>query len=336
MKRARNKSERSRVGREFGLSKRRRTGVLLILIVAFASSATAQIGGAPGAFARMGVGARGMAMGNALTAVTRGTVSPYYNPALASFAQDATVSAAFGILSLDRSLNYLNYTQSAPPSAGFSVGVIIAGVSKIDGRDDDGFHTEDLSTSENQFSLTFANKFHDNVSIGATIKLYYHSLYGEISSSTVGFDVGGLVKITDDISIGVALIDVGSKYKWDTSPIYGQRGANTTAKFPLLYRGGISYTLPDLPGMMSIDVEQSSEKTLLVRVGTEFQIHELLALRGGIDRWNVDDATFGMKPALGFGVRTPMAGWTPSLDYAFVSEPFTPGAMHIIALSVRF
>ena len=38
--------------------------------------------GLAGAPMRMGFGARGMAMGNAMTAVTSGDVQSYYNPAL--------------------------------------------------------------------------------------------------------------------------------------------------------------------------------------------------------------------------------------------------------------
>lgn len=61
-------------------------GVLLIIIPACAGYAQLQsdnsIGGLAGAPFRMGFGSRGIGMGNALSAVTTGDLSSYYNPAL--------------------------------------------------------------------------------------------------------------------------------------------------------------------------------------------------------------------------------------------------------------
>jgi len=71
----------------------------------------AQIGGTAGAYSRMGFGARGMAMGNALTAVTSGDAISYYNPATIPLAEYRNASASFGILSFDRRLNFLGFTQ---------------------------------------------------------------------------------------------------------------------------------------------------------------------------------------------------------------------------------
>ena len=52
----------------------------------------AQNAGRAGAFARIGFGARGIGMGNAVTAVTSGDISTYYNPALSAFSERRTAS----------------------------------------------------------------------------------------------------------------------------------------------------------------------------------------------------------------------------------------------------
>jgi len=300
------------------------------------SLAKAQIGGVPGAFARMGFNARGIAMGNALTAVHHGNLQTYYNPALATFAEERTASASFGILSLDRYLNFLNYIQSAKPTAGLSIGLINSGVRHIDGRDNDGVHTEDYSTSENQFFLSFANRFDERISLGVTIKLYYYELFTQVTSTTVGFDLGALILLTEKLSLGFAVQDIGSKYKWDTTPVYGQNGTQITDKFPTLFRGGLAYDLPESYGIVSLELEVSSEKTTVVRLGTEINVHENVRLRGGLDQWNLRDNTAGTKPSLGFGVYKSFEEWTPVLDYAYVFEPFSPSGIHIVTLSVRF
>lgn len=313
-----------------------RLQIAFLLTVISYTSGIAQIGGIPGAFARMGFSARGISMGNASTALRYGDIQTYYNPALAPFAKDHTVAASFGVLSLDRSLNFLSYTHEAPPTAGFSVGIINAGVRRIDGRDNDGVHTESYSTSENQFYLSFANRFDQRVSAGLTVKLYYYKLFEDVSSTTVGFDAGIVIMAVEDITIGLAVQDIGSKYRWDTSPIYGANGRTTTEKFPTLYRAGVAYLLPEAYGTVSLDFEISSAKTTVVRLGTDIFLHEYVSLRGGLDRWNLKDNTAGIKPTLGFGVTKPFDDWVPKLDYAYVFEPFAPGDIHIITLSVRF
>lgn len=313
-----------------------RLKIVFVAALIASSESAAQIGGTAGAFTRMGFSARGISMGNALTAMRYGDIQTYYNPALAPFAQEHTAAASFGLLSLDRHINFLSYTQGAPPTAGLSVGIINAGVRNIDGRDNDGEHTQDHSTSENQFFLSFANRFDERISLGVTIKLYYYKLFDQVSSTTVGFDAGALILLTEEVTLGFAVQDIGSKYKWDTTPIYGQSGTQTSDKFPTLYRAGVTYKLPESYGIISFDLETSSEKTAVVRIGSEIQIHEYVAVRGGIDRWNLSDNTTGTKPSLGFGLHKSFDDWTPAVDYAYVFEPFSPSGIHIITLSVRF
>ncbi|MBI4548604.1 MAG: PorV/PorQ family protein [Ignavibacteriae bacterium] len=308
-------------------------GVLIIIVL---SLCNAQLAGEAGSFARMGFGARGIGMGNALTAISAGDINTYYNPALASLAEHRTTAATFSILSFDRYLNFLSYTQSLKPRAGISAGLINAGVRTIDGRDSDGEHTEDYSTFENQFFLSFANRVEDPVSIGVTIKLYYSKLFDEVTSTTVGFDVGGYVQLTDQLSVGAAVQDLNSKYRWDTKSIYGENGKSTDNKFPNLRRVGLAYQLPGNSGVISVEFENSSAGTNVVRFGTEYNLHQNFMVRGGVDRWDFSDDATGAKPSFGFTIKNSFNSIIPALDYAFVVEPFSSHGMHIITLSTAF
>lgn len=312
---------------------------LLLFIVALlfvANISNAQIAGRAGSFARMGFAARGIGMGNALTAVNTGAINTYYNPALASFAEQRTASVSFGILSLDRYLNFVSYTQAIKPNAGLSVGIINAGVRKIDGRDADGYHTEDYSTTENQFYLAFANRVHERVSLGVAIKLYYAKLFEDFSSTTVGFDIGGLVQITDEITLGLCIQDLNSKYKWDSKPLYDQNGKTTEDKFPNLRRIALGYKFLEGALLLDVEYENSSEQTNVFRFGTEYKFVEYFTIRGGMDRYETADNSTGAKPSFGFSVKNSFNGWTPELQYAFVIEPIAPQGLHIITLNVAF
>jgi hypothetical protein len=312
----------------------KRTLLFLAFIIAFSSVAFSQNAGTAGVFARFGFGARGMAMGNAMTAVSSGDISSYYNPALSAFSEHRTIAGTFSILSLDRYLNFFSYTQAIKPTAGVSVGLINFGVKNIDGRDNDGVHTDDLSTTENQFYLAFSNKIDPHVSLGVAVKLYYSKLFEEIKSTTVGFDVGAYVQATDQLAIGAIMQDINSKYKWDTKSLYGAEGGKTTEdKFPTLKRIAVSYTLPSKCGVVSVEFESSSMGTNILRCGAEYSIVENFTLRSGLDRLDFSDQATGAKPTFGFTLKNSFNGWTPAVTYAYVFESFAPRGMHIITLS---
>ncbi len=309
---------------------------LLCLIV---FTATIALADSPyvGAFSRMGYGARGMGMGNALVAVNSGDISTYYNPALASFSAKKTAAATVGILSLDRSLNFLNYTQPIHPAGGFSLGLINAGVSKIDGRNSDGVHTEDYSTSENQFYLAFANRMTENLSLGVAVKMYYSKLFEEVSSSTVGFDIGGVYQVIPGLTIGASLQDINSKYNWNTSDVYGTDAKNPKDKFPLVKKIGAAYDWIEQGLIVSFEYESTSASTQIIRMGAEYTLMENISVRGGFDRWELgNDNAAGTKPSFGFTARRSFGDWTPAVTYAFIFEPFSSHDIHVITLSTTF
>jgi len=311
--------------------------VLLAATVLLASlPASAQIGGEPGAFSRMGFGARGMAMGNAMASMTGGDVVAYYNPALVSSAGYRSATASFGILSLDRSLNFLSYTQALPPKAGLSVGLINAGVSDIDGRDGDGQPTGPLRTSENQVFLGFGVRPTEDLQVGVALKLYYYHLYTDVSSTTVGVDFGALYRIGEGFTAAVTLKDINSRYKWDTSPIFGQSGQSSEDRFPVLTTAALSYELPDSIGLVATEFEFSSRSTIMMRAGVEVPLIPEFTVRLGIDRVDIKESGNGVRPSAGFTVRTTVGSWTPALHYAFVHEPFSPSPLHMITLSAAF
>lgn len=308
---------------------------ITFLLLSTSTTLEAQIGGKAGSFARMGFGARGMSMGNAISAVTTGEINSYYNPALIPFAEHRTASMTYSFLSFDRYLNFLSYGQAVKPTAGISFGIINAGVGDIEERNSEGVKTGNISTSENMFFLSFANRIHNDVSIGVSVKLFYHKLYEQVSSTTVGFDIGMLIQATKNISVGITVQDINSRYKWDTNPIYG-RGSQTEDAFPNLRRVSIAYQLPNNLGIVAAEFENSSVKTNHVRFGTEILLHPSFSIRTGIDRWNLGNNYSGLKPTFGYSIQGEFDGWTPALDYSYVIEPFATNNMHVITFSIKF
>ena len=298
----------------------------------------------PGAFSRMGFGARGIAMGNAMSAVTEGNLVSYYNPALSVFQEGNLFQTSYSFLSLDRSLNFLSFTKrfdlsgssNRKSSAGISIGIINSGVGKIDERDNDGFKTGELSTSENQFFLGFAKSFSEKLAIGISAKFYYYKLYQDITSTSVGVDFGALYKFNEHWNLSLMIADINSKYKWDSSPLFGQDGTNTEDSFPLLKKIGVSYTEKNIGLIAAVEFENSNGETNILRAGAEYNIFDKLFIRAGVDQFNLSNIDFPAKPALGFSYFKDFNGILIGVDYAFMIEQYSPQDRHIVGLSVNF
>ncbi|MHB8854368.1 MAG: PorV/PorQ family protein [Ignavibacteriaceae bacterium] len=303
----------------------------------------------PGAFSRMGFGARGIGMGNAMSAVTEGNLVSYYNPALTVFQKDNSFQTSYTFLSLNRSLNFLNFTRRfdfystdslgnkvVRSSAGISLGVINSGVSQIDGRDGQGFQTGNLSTSENQFFIALANRFSKKFSLGMSFKFYYYKLYQQISSTGFGLDIGALYRVNDQWNVSFMLTDLNSKYTWDSTPIYQQSGTNTVDKFPLLKKIGVSYSNKDYGIIAAIEFESSNGGTNILRGGIEYNIYKGLYLRGGLDQFNLSNSDYPARPSLGFSYFKEFGNITIGVDYAFVIEQNSPADENVIGLNINF
>ena len=317
-------------------------GALAIVLIGVSflmpSSSVAQnnyaLGGLPGSAMRMGFGARGMTMGNSVGAMTNDDGLSYYNPAVVPFQSERTAYVSTGLLPLDRSLNFLSYSQSLKPAGGFSLAIINAGVSKLEGRNSDGLQTDTYSTSENEFLFSFGTKIRPDFAIGVSAKILYYSLFQGVKSTTVGFDLGVLYELNEEWAVGLIVGDINSKYKWDTSSLYGQDGNTTIEHFPLRRRMAVCYSPAFFRSRLSAEIEWIGS-TWLSRGGVEIPLHDNLTVRGGIDQIAFD-GSISAKPSLGFSLQAPVASWKPVLTYGFIFEPYSPGGIHMLSLAVGF
>lgn len=317
----------------------------------FAQPKFSEMAVSPGAFSRIGFGARGIGMGNALSSITEGELTSYYNPAITPFQENNSFHAGYSFLTLDRALNYFNYTrkfdfysvkdtvtETRKPrtTAGLSIGIINSGVGNIDGRDNNGLPTGELSTSENQFFIGLAARISEKFSIGMATKFYYYSLYEEISSTSLGFDVGALYRVNDNFNVSLVIVDLMSKYKWDTSPVYEQEGIISEDKFPTLKKVGASYRNKELGLLGAIEFENSNVETNILRAGVEYNIYDQFFIRGGVDQFNLSNTDWPVKPSLGFSFFQPFSNLVVGVDYAFQIEQYSSADRHILSVNFNF
>jgi len=334
-----------------------RSRLLVILLgiglaaVGAPSSTAAQNTGA-GAFSRLGFGARGMALGNALVADPSADVSPHYNPALLPSASGQRISASAALLSFDRELQFLEFTAPLGPTAGIGLSLTHAGVNDIDGRDVNGARTETLSTDEFAFSLAFGNRFADWLAVGTTLTVYQSDLVPDVDPVRgLGIDIGVSVRATDQLALAAAVNDLLAQYEFDASAV---GGGTQTDRFPVRLRFGASYALleerlrllaevesrytsrerrvPDFIPTSGGPQERSRTESFLFhdlrgRVGASLQLVDILEVRAGLDRIGVD-GTSGLRPSGGFGVRQSVGDLDLRLSYTATLEPHVRTVMN--------
>jgi hypothetical protein len=336
-----------------------RSALILTLLAALCTPMRVEAQSA-GVFARMGFGARGLALGNALVADLMGEASPYYNPALAPFATGQNIEASAAVLSLDRELQFLQFAAPIQPSAGIAAGLIHAGVTGIDGRDNTGYHTRDYATDEFAFFLAFGTRFSSRISAGAALQLFRSDLIDELEPvNSLGLDVGLTFDVTDQIRLGLALDDLLARYSWDTSDLYGSAGSSTSDRFPVRLRAGGALLLlegrlqllaeyesrfSDMEyrvrivqhqGAAPVETDISRRATIHdggLRIGAEYRLIDVLTVRSGLDRLGA--VASGTSPSAGFMIEQPVGPLGLRGEYAFVLEPHGTGAMHLITLRI--
>jgi len=336
----------------------KRAVLIIIIIIITSTGLYSQSGSYAGSFARLGFGARGLAKGNAMVSDVFGDYSGYYNPALSCFQEDANLNLGYTFLTLDRRLNFVGIAKKIAMKeggAGISLSWINAGVSEIDGRDNDGNKIGDFSTFENQFYLGTGFLLEDNLALGVGFKLYYAKLYDEVTTNSIAFDLGAVYKVRPDLAVGFTVRDFSAKYKWETNEIYGSSGKTTEDKFPVLVNLGASYKLPDNFGIVSLEMEGmftpkvteegdenvsfDSKSYYYMKAGAEINLTEQIKIRAGLDRIGLNEEDLGgsLKPSFGVGFKKVFAkNIMIGIDYSFQLEPFTKQPMQNLGINFNF
>ena len=290
------------------------------------SAETGDNAGYAGAFLRMGLGARSLAMGNAGVADSENGFAAYYNPAGLSYLNDRHLSTTYYFLSLDRQLHYVGLAFPLKPHAGLSVGWLHAGVTDIQGRTYTGVPDEVYDTGEEVIYLSFSNAFHRRIAVGLNFKILSHNMLG-LTGSGLGFDVGVLIKPFDHIRLGILLKDIGASYTWNTQDLFGDQGGNYTDTFPQILKVGIAYQSSNSFTFIG-DFEISDRNDYRAHFGGEYLINDILFLRMGIDNTN---PTFGAGLAYGFIKKV-----QTQIDYSAMIGLVGEGATHVFSWEFKF
>ncbi len=319
--------------------------IAALLLVVFATgimtAQTRKAGINSAAFLKVGVGAKQIGMGSAVTSTNGDVTNMFWNPAGIALKDDkAQVSFTYNSWIGGMKQNAVAADYKLEGIGTIGIGVMTFGMSgipadrdvypsnavlqalQIDQATADTYDYQDLLAQ-----VTYSTYVMDRLALGASVKLI-HEKIDDMNASAVGFDLGSVYNIgLLDWNIGARISNLGSDVKFYdyASPI------------PLTFSMGTSLT-PIRVGAnaitLAIDAVKPQDGQQYYYTGMEYNYNNMIFLRGG---WKLNYSYLGLagdgidegttlrqgvqtsleKGSLGAGVRVPMAEYMLSLDYSY-------------------
>ncbi len=315
--------------------------LLLALCASLTDAQTRKAGINSAAFLKVGVGARQVALGSAVTSLTGDATNMFWNPAgVALFEQTAQASFTHNNWIGGLSQEALAASYNLPDIGTIGIGFMSFGISGIQADRDNGYSDpllqsqviDQLSSSTYDYQdlllqLTYSRYITDNLTLGASAK-YIHEKIDDQSASAVGFDLGAVYNIgTLGWSIGARINNLGSDIKFYdyASPI------------PMTFSIGTSLVPVDVGitrWFLAVDLVKPQDGQQYYYAGTELGFNKTFFVRAG---WKINYSWFGLtgngiddgttqrapiqttleRGSMGAGIRVPVDDYVVNFDYAY-------------------
>ncbi|MBI3292238.1 MAG: PorV/PorQ family protein [Elusimicrobia bacterium] len=285
----------------------------------------AGVGTTAAQFLKIGVGARALALGGAYVAVADDAHALYWNPAGAAHLKSPELAASYNNLYQDTSQGYIGYVQPRGKAA-WGGAVDYLQVAKIEARQGDTA-SPDYNFTARDTAVLGSYAYADilpQLSLGLSLK-YLQLHLDSKHARAFAVDLGSLYKVRGaPLTLGVAVLNVGSKVKFDSE----------SDPLPLGIKAGIAYRLWGEKLLIATGVDSwIRDKRTFGQLGMEWKPLALLAIRAGYQLGHGQDQLGGKKIGLGGGAGFHLK--MVNVDYAFV--PFGDlGDTHRFSLGLKF
>jgi hypothetical protein len=311
--------------------------LLAVLLVAqFGAAQNRKAGLTGAAFLKVGVGARTVALGTAVTGIAGDVNQMFYNPAGIAL-KDQTLQASFTynkwIADIGHSAAAVSYNLEGIGTIG--VGFITFGLSGIEAnRDipvDPGLKPYQIDKNTGStydyrdiaYQVTFSRYVTDRLALGFTVKGISQTIDGE-GASAFAVDFGSIYHIgVLDWTIGARFNNLGTDLQF----------YDIACSLPLQFSIGTALT-PYKNDMMSVmlaaDASKPLDGPLYMFSGVEVSFMDVLAVRAGykFNYSGTDEVTTVGSSAInstieglsaGAGVHTTVQGYQVGFDYSYTS-----------------
>jgi hypothetical protein len=319
--------------------------IAALLLVVFATgivtAQTRKAGINAAAFLKVGVGARQVGMGSAVTSTNGDVTNMFWNPAgVALNDEKAQVSFTYNswIGGLTQNAVAASYKMEGFGTIG--LGVMTLGISGIPADRDiypgnavlTGLQIDQATSDTYDYmdmvaQLTYSAYVMDRLTLGASAK-FINEKIDDQNASAIAFDLGSVYNIgIYSWNIGARISNLGSDMKFYdyASPI------------PLTFSIGTSLVPVRIGAnsvLLAVDLVKPQDGQQYYYTGFEYNYNNMVFLRGG---WKMNYSYLGLagdaidqgtsqrqgiqtsleKGSLGAGVRVPMAEYMIALDYSY-------------------
>ena len=260
----------------------------LFLIYAVTSSAPAWGQTGAGAFLRQDAGARGAALGGAMTAVVDDTSALSWNPAALSRLTKPQAGATHVSLFEDTTYDFISGGLATARWGGFGLGYIRQSSGGFEARTGPNDGPTNFSITQNALVGGWGREFAlpwlagaswlrrpKPLSVGVTLKTVSESI-GSASASGRGADLGLLLQPDDRFSLGLMVANlVAPKITFVSSAVSYPRVIDVSPAYSWKLGAGLST-------LTALKFSKAQNESLAVSGGVELQYQKLLALRLGV------------------------------------------------------
>lgn len=270
------------------------------------------------AFLKLGVGARAIAMGEAVSSIADDATAYIYNPARLNFGATSNVSLMHNISVQDLNTDYIASKFFVSNKVTLCVGFYTTSISNIEIRNTPGAAIDNFDSRNLSTGISFGYKINPTLSIGVTGKFLFEKIYVD-EASGLGFDFGTNYS-KDNFSFAFVISNLGSMNELK----------NQSSKLPSSVRFGGSYKY--LKKKLGLTFGLDGYKVLdggkfHALAGGEAGYNEFVFLRLGYQS-SYDNK--GFSTGIGFKYKT------LSVDYAFVPYQNEFGTSNAFSLGINF
>jgi hypothetical protein len=316
-------------------SRPRLVRVLALAVLCGAAAAARADGdaGQPGAYLRLGVGARAAALGDAYAALAEGPDAGYWNPAALAWSRRLALGSSVSVLSLGRTYNtaalQLAWDPAEAPPEGqlplsqrsglgawsltwlsFSLG------NDFEGRSADTASFYQFADRQTAYLFSHGRPLSSWLAVGAGLKVYDRQI-DDFSANGLGADLGLLVLLGPTVRLGVTASDLFAHLHWSTG--YEEQ-------IPVVVRSSLAFSpwsRAHIVGQLTAVEGRSWEPNF----GLELEPFKGVFTRAG---WKKNGVS------LGAGLRVPLKTLPIQLDYAFLPDPLDQGDTQKIEVQIYF
>jgi len=191
-------------------------------------------------------------------------------------------------------------TEERGSGLGFSAQYLGSG--DITGTDGSGAPTGNYSSYYSAYNLSYGRSFANQFSAGVTGK-WINAKIEDVSANAFAADLGGMYRVSDRLTLGSVLANMGSKLKF----------LNQSDSLPLAFHLGAAYR-PAAPWLMSVEGVYPQTGLASAHFGLEWHPIPMLALRTG---YRTDTVT-GLGALAGFTTGLGLQAMGMEFSYAWV------------------